>query len=145
MGPQDTWLSVGRAAVAVALVLLVGRLAFDIVSGTPVSGPVWPLGVLTGCVLVVAFYVVSIQSSDASGEGEGEGEAAGTGVDAEEDGDETEDTAPNSVWNAIPPWQYGGRHAESGGLTRDEQEQALAEIQTQAAELERESDPGNQR
>ncbi|WP_207591265.1 hypothetical protein [Halomontanus rarus] len=143
MGTQDTRLSVGRAAVAVALVLLVGRLAFDIAGVTPVSGPVWPLGVLAGFVLVVAFYVVSVRSTDVAGEGDGE--AAGTGVDAEGDGDGTEDTAPNSVWNAIPPWQYGGRHAESGGLTRDEQEQALAEIRTQAAELERESDPGNQR
>src|SRR6056297_248856 len=33
-----------------------------------------------------------------------------------------------SVWNAIPSWQYDGRHAESGGLARGEHEQALQEI-----------------
>lgn len=139
MGTQETWLSVGRTAVAVALVLLVSRLVLDVVGVTPVSGLVWPLGVLAACVLVVA----SAQSADASGEREGE--ATGDGIDAEEDGDGTEDTTTNSVWNAIPPWQYGGRYAESGGLARDEQERALAEIQAQAAEIERENDPGNRR
>jgi hypothetical protein len=48
------------------------------------------------------------------------------------DGDE------GSVWNAIPRRQYDGRHAESGGLARDEQEAAIEEIQQQAAERERE-------
>jgi len=38
-----------------------------------------------------------------------------------------------SSWNAIPNWQYDGRHAESGGLTRGEQEQALQEIHEDAA------------
>lgn len=37
-----------------------------------------------------------------------------------------------SVWEVIPGWQYEGRHVESGGLTRDEQEQALREIQERA-------------
>ncbi|SEO88200.1 Protein of unknown function [Halogranum amylolyticum] len=37
-----------------------------------------------------------------------------------------------SVWEMIPGWQYEGRHVESGGLTRDEQEQALREIQERA-------------
>lgn len=37
-----------------------------------------------------------------------------------------------SVWNAIPSWQYSGRHAESGGLTRDEQERALRDVQREA-------------
>jgi len=39
-----------------------------------------------------------------------------------------------SSWNAIPDWQYDGRHVESGGLTRGEQEQALEEINEDAAE-----------
>ncbi|MFO7833100.1 MAG: hypothetical protein R6V31_03355 [Halohasta sp.] len=38
-----------------------------------------------------------------------------------------------SSWNAIPNWQYDGRHVESGGLTRGEQEQALEEIHDEAA------------
>ena len=42
-----------------------------------------------------------------------------------------------AVWDAILSWQYGGRHVESGGLTRDEQEGALEEIRAQAAEIER--------
>ena len=46
------------------------------------------------------------------------------------------DGAESNVWNTIPPWQYDGRHAESGGLTRGEQERALREIQQRADELE---------
>ena len=42
------------------------------------------------------------------------------------------DGGSHSVWNAIPSHQYDGRHAESGGLTRGEQEQALQEIQETA-------------
>ena len=37
-----------------------------------------------------------------------------------------------SGWNAIPSWQYDGRHAESGGLSRGDQEQALQEIHDEA-------------
>lgn len=43
----------------------------------------------------------------------------------------------STVWDAIPSWQYDGRHVESGGLARGEQEQALDEIQETAAEMER--------
>ena len=46
------------------------------------------------------------------------------------DGDSRTET--ESSWNAIPDWQYDGRHAESGGLTRGEQEQALQEIHDDA-------------
>jgi len=42
--------------------------------------------------------------------------------------------ASGSVWEFVPSWQYGGRHVESGGLTRDEQERALREIDEQAAQ-----------
>ncbi|MFC7141741.1 hypothetical protein ACFQMA_18130 [Halosimplex aquaticum] len=34
-----------------------------------------------------------------------------------------------SVWSAIPDTQYTGRHAESGGIARKEQEDALRELQ----------------
>ena len=47
-------------------------------------------------------------------------------------GDGDDNTDSESVWNAIPSWQYDGRHAESGGLTRGEQEQALQEIHDDA-------------
>lgn len=42
-----------------------------------------------------------------------------------------------SVWDAIPSWQYAGRHVESGGLTRDEQERALRDVQREAEERDR--------
>lgn len=50
-----------------------------------------------------------------------------------------DDSSDSNVWNAIPSWQYDGRHAESGGLARGEQEQALREIQQEAEELSGES------
>ncbi|SFR35308.1 hypothetical protein SAMN04487947_0298 [Halogeometricum rufum] len=42
----------------------------------------------------------------------------------------------DSVWEAIPRWQYDGRHVESGGLTRGEQETALADVEQQAEQRE---------
>ena len=44
------------------------------------------------------------------------------------------DERGGSVWNVIPSRQYDGRHAESGGLARGEQEAAIEEIQQDAAE-----------
>jgi len=44
--------------------------------------------------------------------------------------------ADESVWGAIPARQYEGRHAESGGITREEQEDALEDVQEQASEME---------
>jgi len=46
----------------------------------------------------------------------------------------------DSVWNAIPNRQYSGRHAESGGLSRSEQEQAIQEIHDEAAQRNEEQD-----
>jgi hypothetical protein len=34
----------------------------------------------------------------------------------------------DSVWNVIPDRQYEGRHAESGGIARAEQERALDDL-----------------
>ena len=45
-----------------------------------------------------------------------------------------DDGEPHDVWDAIPSWQYTGRHVESGGLARDEQERAVADVERQAAE-----------
>ena len=39
-------------------------------------------------------------------------------------GDDDGDT-----WAAIPDWQYDGRFAEAGGLTRSEQEEAIEDLQ----------------
>lgn len=44
----------------------------------------------------------------------------------------------DDVWDLIPSWQYEGRHVESGGLSRDEQERSLADVQRQAEQVERE-------
>lgn len=66
------------------------------------------LGLFVGIAAFVAGGVMYRQRGDAS----------------ESDGD--------SVWDAIPGWQYDGRHVESGGLARGEQEQALREIQERA-------------
>jgi hypothetical protein len=41
------------------------------------------------------------------------------------------------VWNLIPSRQYGGRHAESGGIARAEQEEALEEVREQTEAMER--------
>ncbi len=42
----------------------------------------------------------------------------------------------DDVWDAIPDWQYSGRHAESGGISRSEQERAIRDIERQASERE---------
>ncbi|WP_254864416.1 hypothetical protein [Halovivax gelatinilyticus] len=44
-----------------------------------------------------------------------------------------------TVWDAIASWQYDGRHVESGGLTRGEQEKAVSEIHAQADAIEAET------
>ncbi|WP_436932071.1 hypothetical protein [Halosimplex halobium] len=41
----------------------------------------------------------------------------------------TTETGGSSVWSAIPDSQYTGRHAESGGIARKEQEDAIRELQ----------------
>jgi len=47
-----------------------------------------------------------------------------------------DEESDGTVWDAIPSWQYGGRHAESGGFSRDQQERALGEIRERADELD---------
>ncbi|WP_459194168.1 hypothetical protein [Halosimplex sp. J119] len=41
----------------------------------------------------------------------------------------TTESGGDSVWSAIPGRQYAGRHAESGGIARREQEEAISELQ----------------
>jgi hypothetical protein len=38
------------------------------------------------------------------------------------------ETDGDSVWSAIPDSQYTGQHAESGGIARKEQEDAIREL-----------------
>jgi len=45
--------------------------------------------------------------------------------------------ADGDVWELIPSRQYTGRHAESGGLARDEQEAALSAVEEQAEARDR--------
>ena len=40
------------------------------------------------------------------------------------------------TWGIIPDWQYEGRFAEAGGLTRSEQSKEIEKIQTEAKERE---------
>ncbi|UPV73763.1 hypothetical protein M0R89_14600 [Halorussus limi] len=49
---------------------------------------------------------------------------------------DSSDGDDGTVWDAIPSRQYGGRHAESGGVTREQQERALGEVQRRAEELD---------
>lgn len=93
--------------VAVAASLLVAPLL-----GVLEPGAGW----VVLCVVIVAVSLVSIRRDRRRG-----GDADGT---------------EGTVWEAIPSWQYGGRHVESGGLAREEQETALAEIEEQAARRE---------
>lgn len=46
-----------------------------------------------------------------------------------EDAEEAPDDDRGTVWDAIPSWQYEGRFAEAGGISRSEQERAVSELQ----------------
>jgi len=49
-------------------------------------------------------------------------------------GTQDDDDDDGAVWDAIPSWQNTGRHVESGGIARAEQERALQEIEERASE-----------
>ncbi|WP_440766637.1 hypothetical protein [Natronorubrum sp. DTA7] len=110
-----------RLAIVAVFVLLGSSL---LVRMTSVVDPVLAGGVLA--VLAVLGVVVVLSSVGSSAETHG-GDESGDADDGESD-----------VWDAIPSWQYGGRHVESGGLARGEQEQALRDIQQQADDLSEE-------
>ena len=110
-----------RLAVVAVFVLLASSL---LVRTTSAVDPLLAGGALT--ILAVLGVVVVVSSVGSSAEATGDGE----------DGDTH---GESDVWDAIPSWQYEGRHVESGGLARGEQEQALQDIQQQADELSEES------
>jgi hypothetical protein len=62
----------------------------------------------------------------------------GTDGAASDDAGAADDTG--SVWDFIPGRQYSGRHAESGGIARGEQERALRDIERKAEVIEGEGD-----
>lgn len=51
------------------------------------------------------------------------------------------DGGADSIWDAIPSWQYGGLHVHQGGFSRAEQEEAIEELRRQAAEIEEDPSP----
>jgi len=107
------WLAVGAVAVLIGMSLFARP--------TSVLDPVTALGV------VAVLSVLGIGVLWRRG-----GTAEGGSADGDKNGEDGDD---GDVWNAIPSWQYEGRHVESGGLTRSEQEEAPQEIQQQADEL----------
>ncbi|SDK35386.1 hypothetical protein [Natronorubrum texcoconense] len=110
-----------RLAVAAVFVLLVSSVVVRM------TGAVDPL--LAGAalaLLIVLGVVVVLSTAGSSTETNGDDEDGNT------------DDGESDVWDAIPSWQYEGRHVESGGLARGEQEQALQDIQRQADELSEE-------
>lgn len=107
-GSDNSWLQIG-----------LGNLLILALVGLLVSGALWSLftisPVLAGGFAIALTIVVLWRLSR---------------------GQSGDDESTDSVWNAIPRWQYDGRHVESGGLTRDEQEEALQEMQQEASSLE---------
>lgn len=106
-----SWLS--QSLLVVVVVLLGSTVLIPLAGADPILvGGI--LALLVGVAIGVLWWRADDRSAEAS---------------------ETEDA---SVWNAIPSWQYSGRHVESGGLARGEQEEALADVQQQAEEIDAE-------
>lgn len=43
------------------------------------------------------------------------------------------DEGEGRAWEFVPRWQYDGRFAEAGGLTREEQERAIERVHEEAS------------
>jgi len=101
-----------RAAAVVLVSLLVGPIVASVLWNVDER-----LGIgLAGATLaLVAVLLLGRLRGAASGRGDGD---AGEG-----DG-----------WALVPEWQYEGRFAEAGGISRGEQERALREIDERAEE-----------
>lgn len=104
-------------AVALVAVLLASSLGLRGHLGRPVT-----LGILA---LAAVFFLVVVVS----------------GARSQQSEEASDRDADQDVWRMIPDWQYTGRHVESGGLSRDDQERALADIQERAEELEERDRP----
>ncbi|ELZ06459.1 hypothetical protein C482_01535 [Natrialba chahannaoensis JCM 10990] len=138
--------------VVLAVFVLLGTSALIRSAGTVSPGSaVGLIAVLAGFGVVLLWrraastsaqdtrHAAQTQNTDAV-DSNGPGSQTAANADADTDGDtETPATeSDSSVWNAIPSWQYEGRHVESGGVARSEQEKALQDIQQQAVELSEE-------
>jgi len=99
-----------RAAAVVLVALLVGPI---------VAAVLWNVDERLGIALAGATIVLI--GLLLLGRLRGATSGRGDGNDDEGDG-----------WSLVPEWQYEGRFAEAGGITRSEQEQALREIDEQA-------------
>lgn len=60
------------------------------------------------------------------------------GEDGAERGDSSGEDPSRSLWSLLPSSQYDGVYADSGGLTRGEQESSLEEVNRRADEVARE-------
>ncbi|MFB9824323.1 hypothetical protein [Halobaculum roseum] len=111
-----------RRVTAVVLVsLLIGPI---------VASVLWNLderlGIAIAAATLALVVLVLLGRLRAVASGRTDADRGGSGDDGEGDG-----------WSLVPDWQYEGRFAEAGGITRSEQEQAIREIDEQAR---RESD-----
>ncbi|ADD05607.1 uncharacterized protein Nmag_2037 [Natrialba magadii ATCC 43099] len=122
----------GQLAVLAVFVLL-GTSVLVRSAGAVSPGSAVGLTVILAGVGVVLLWRRATSTADA-----GDHDSAQTQNTDATDTDTPPDESDSSVWNAIPSWQYEGRHVESGGLARSEQEKALQDIQQQAAELSEE-------
>lgn len=96
-----------RTGTVVALLLAAVLLVGPVVTALGPTNPSTPL--LLGLVLAALVVVLLYRRRG-----------------ARDDGDA-------SSWESIPRWQYDGRFAEAGGLTRDEQERAIERVQEDAS------------
>lgn len=98
--------SLARALLTgVAVAVLVLPFVVGVSALTPL--PLWATLVVDAAVGLLVAAVVLVRHRDADADGD-------------------------SVWDVIPEWQYDGRHVESGGLSRGEQEKALSDLQERA-------------
>ncbi|AEH36170.1 hypothetical protein [Halopiger xanaduensis] len=128
--------SLGRDLAVVAVVALLGASVL-VRTSTVVDATTAVIGSVVLAGIALALVVLSRRSAgDSRAPTRGDADA-----DADPDADGTGGGDDGTVWNAIPPWQYDGRHVESGGLARGEQTRALQEIQDEADELAGSDDP----
>lgn len=55
------------------------------------------------------------------------------------------DDGETDTWHAIPSWQYTGRHAETGGIAREEQERSIRQAREKVEILDDVPDDPDQR
>lgn len=114
MGSVPDRISLKSCLTALTAVLLLAPVITPLLAPV-IAGPAWVFPILSTILIAVGLTAIRYWQLTSDSE---------TGDDG-------------SVWTAIPSRQYDGRHVESGGLARGEQEAAIEEIQQQAAGRER--------